>query len=379
LDRRPTEGPATSSDRDATLDTACRCYLANEAQMLASARRHLRLAGLEHEDPEDVWRDAQLKILDQLSAGRRLVAEAGDTQQDAYLKYGHAVLKLHVNDLRKKYLRRRTDTSDSLDLHVGGADVWQQTAHNLALSDWRRALLAKSERTRKVLAMSELGYSREEIAAALGVGIKRVGKIQEQGKPLRERVLASRGATRLQEICGGIATRIPLPAGVSAVAAKTAVGGGIAAMLTVAAVGGVATVRAVEHRQKQPAAAAEQGPASRPHTPAGTATRAPRPATRPVPPHHQATAGSTRTPTTATTLATHSARAQTAAPAPASQGATAVGALCSTQRICRPASNRPRTAAAPAPISAPVPARAQATVRTANAPANLCVQQGLCR
>ena len=43
LDRRPTEGPATSSDRDATLDTACHCYLANEAQMLASARRHLRL------------------------------------------------------------------------------------------------------------------------------------------------------------------------------------------------------------------------------------------------------------------------------------------------------------------------------------------------
>ena len=78
--------------------------------MLASARRHLRLAGLEHEDPEDVWRDAQLKILDQLSAGRRLIAEPGDTQQDAYLRYGHAVLKLHVNDLRKKAIRRRTDT-----------------------------------------------------------------------------------------------------------------------------------------------------------------------------------------------------------------------------------------------------------------------------
>ena len=137
MDRRPTEGPATSPHRDDTFDSACRCYLAHEAQLLASARRHLRLAGLEHEDPEDVWRDAQLKILDQLSAGRRIVAEAGDTQQDAYLKYGHAVLKLHVNDLRKKAFRRRTDSTDTLDGQVGGADVWQQTAHNMALLDWR--------------------------------------------------------------------------------------------------------------------------------------------------------------------------------------------------------------------------------------------------
>src|SRR5262249_23521911 len=105
--------------------------------MLATARNHLRSAGLSHHDPDDVWRDVQLKILDQLSAGRRIVVEPGDTEQDAYVKFGHAVLRLHVNDLRKKAVRRRTDATDDLDGHVGAADVWQQTAHNMALSDWR--------------------------------------------------------------------------------------------------------------------------------------------------------------------------------------------------------------------------------------------------
>jgi DNA-directed RNA polymerase specialized sigma24 family protein len=371
LDRRPTKGPATSSDRDATLDTACRCYHVHEAQLLASARRHLRLAGLEHEDPEDVWRDAQLKILDQLSAGRRLVAEPGDTQQDAYLKYGHAVLKLHVNDLRKKAIRRRTDTTDTLDAQVGTADVWQEAAYNLALLDWRQALLARSERTRKVLAMTELGYSRQEIADELGVSVKRVGKVQEQGKPLRERVLAARGARRLREICGGLATRLPLPAGVTATTAKVATAGGIAAVLTVTAIGGVAGVTALEHHEKRPVASAEQGPAPQVRRPITTATQPPRTAVTAPP-----TATTTAPPRTTARTVAAGPRTHAPAPARANQGRTTTGILCTTQQVCRPTSGAAR---APQTTPALSRSRVQAPRVAPAGPANLCVQQGLCR
>jgi DNA-directed RNA polymerase specialized sigma24 family protein len=380
LDRRPTEGPATSPDRDDTLDTACRCYLAHEAQMVASARRHLRLAGLDHEDPEDVWRDVQLKILDQIDAGRRIVAEAGDTHEDAHLKYAHAVLKLHVNDVRKKAIRRRTDSTGQLDDEAATADVWQQTAHRLVLADWRQALVAKSERTRKVLLMSELGYSRQEIADALGVSVKRVGKLQEQGKPVRERILASRGATKLQEICGGIAARLPLPAGVSTIVAKTAVGGGIAAIVGIGALGGITGVQSVvQHHEKRPTAAPEQAHIK---PPTRTATT-PRVA-------HTATSTSPQTPRTTTTKPkSHTVSRTTtrrhkpaAPPARATQAAPTTGTLCATQQICTPVTTQrahtgtTSTTPSAAPPSAPTPSRPPAA---AAAPSNLCVLQGLCR
>jgi DNA-directed RNA polymerase specialized sigma24 family protein len=360
LDRRPTEGPATTPERDAILETACRHYLAHEAQMLASARNHLRSAGLSHEDPEDVWRDAQLKILDQLSAGRRIVVEPGDTEQDAYVKFGHAVIRLHVNDLRKKAIRRRTDVSDELDTQVAAADVWQQTAHNMALSDWRRALLEKNERTRKVIAMSELGYSRQEIAVALGLSVKRVGKLQEQGKPLRERVLASRGATRLREICAGLGTRVPVPAGVSALVAKSAVGGGIAAMLALATAGGVVAINHGHH--KQPAHTTEHAHVAR-HKPSLTTTTS----------HPRVTP----TPTAPTRAPKPHTIARTAKPPRATQHATTTGTICSTQRVCGTAAPVHHRTHAATTTARTTPARPRP--RTTTPPANLCVQQGLCR
>jgi hypothetical protein len=126
-------------------------------------------------------------------------------------------------------------------------------------------------------------------------------------------------------------------------------------------------------------AAAEQGrrPAPRHTITTATATTAPRPTraapTRTVAPPPHTTATPPRT--TARTVAAHR-QPKTPAPARATDGPTTAGVLCSTQRLCRPATTPTRPASTPAPHPAPP----RPNTRTSTAPpANLCVQQGLCR